>query len=41
MVYPPGDGEVEPEVEPVVPPPPREEWRRPSYTVETFENPSK
>jgi hypothetical protein len=41
MVYPPGDAEVEPEAEPEAPPPPREEWRRPSYTVESFENPSK
>jgi len=39
MVYPAGESE-QPEVEPEVPPPPRQEWRRPSFTVEKFENPS-
>lgn len=40
MVYPPGEAEVQPEVEPEVIPQPKE-WRRPSFTVEKFENPSK
>ena len=42
MVYPTGDQEPEPEPEPApVPLPDATEWRRPSYTVESFENPSK
>merc|ERR1719225_1730688 len=41
MVYPTGDQEPEPEPEPEpVPVPDATEWRRPSYTVESFENPS-
>merc|ERR1719244_817290 len=39
MVYPPGEPAPEPE-EPKVVIPEREEYRRPSYTVEDFENPS-
>ena len=42
MVYPSADQEPEPEPEPEpVPVPEATEWRRPSYTVESFENPSK
>ena len=42
MVYPPGDQEPEAEPEPEpVPVPDATEWRRPSYEVESFENPSK
>ena len=42
MVYPPGDEEPQPEPEPEPAPiPDATEWRRPSYTVESFENPSK
>ena len=42
MVYPTGDQEPQPEPEPEpVPVPDATEWRRPSYTVESFENPSK
>jgi len=39
MVYPPGEPAPEPEPEPE-PVPEREEYRRPSYTVEEFTNPS-
>jgi len=41
MVYPPVDSEPEPEPEIIAPPQQKEEWRRPSLTVEKFENPSK
>ena len=40
MVYPPGEPAPEPEPEPE-PEAEREPYRRPSYTVEEFENPSK
>ena len=40
MVYPPGEPEPEPEPEPT-PVPEAPEWRRPSYTIESFDNPSK
>lgn len=41
MVYPPGDMEEEPEPEPEPEPAPdATEWRRPSYTIEPFQNPS-
>eukprot|EP00091_Calanus_sinicus_P012581 TRINITY_DN28236_c0_g1_i1.p1 TRINITY_DN28236_c0_g1~~TRINITY_DN28236_c0_g1_i1.p1 ORF type:complete len:219 (+),score=49.56 TRINITY_DN28236_c0_g1_i1:185-841(+) len=40
MVYPPGEPAPEPEPEVVEAPPQREEYRRPSYTIEPFENPS-
>merc|ERR1719340_61110 len=39
MVYPPGEPAPEPEPEPE-PEAEREPYRRPSYTVEEFENPS-
>jgi len=39
MVYPPGEPAPEPEPEPVAEPE-REEYVRPEYTVESFENPS-
>merc|ERR1719206_1373929 len=40
MVYPPGEAAPEPEPEPVEAPAERQEYRRPSYTIEPFENPS-
>jgi len=40
MVYPPGEPAPEPEPEPVAEVPEREAYRRPSYTVEEFNNPS-
>merc|ERR1719281_395990 len=40
MVYPPNQEEAEPEPEPVEAPAERQEYRRPSYTIEPFENPS-
>jgi len=40
MVYPPGEPAPEPEPEPIEAPVERQEYRRPSYTIEPFENPS-
>jgi len=40
MVYPPGEPAPEPEPEPATEIPEREPYRRPSYTVEEFNNPS-
>jgi len=40
MVYPPGEPAPEPEPEPAAEIPEREPYRRPSYTVEEFNNPS-
>jgi hypothetical protein len=41
MVYPPNEPAADVEPEPLPKVPEREEYRRPSYTIEPFENPSK
>ena len=40
MVYPPDEPEPEPAPEPA-PPKAADDWQRPEYTIESFENPSK